>query len=102
MSRLTVSLTEEEEKIIDEKVGDGGEYESKSEFVRDCIQNHTEVEELEQQVERLEREKRMILEQREEANEIKRYVEEERSWRNAGLRTRAKWWVFGKPETPSA
>jgi Arc/MetJ-type ribon-helix-helix transcriptional regulator len=102
MSRLTVSLNDAEEAIIDEKVGDDAEYDSKSEFVRNCIQAHTEVEELEQQVERLEREKRMILEQREEANEIKRYVQEERSYRNAPVTKRVKWWVFGKPETGSA
>lgn len=101
MSRLTISLNDAEEAIIDEKVGDGGEYDSKSEFVRSCIQAHTEVEELEQQVERLEREKRMILEQREEADEIKRYVEEERSWRSAPVTKRVKWWVFGKPESSS-
>jgi Arc/MetJ-type ribon-helix-helix transcriptional regulator len=101
MSRLTVSLTGEEEEIIEEKVGDGGGYESKSEFVRSCIQAHTEVEELEREVERLQNEKRLILEQRDEADEIKRYVEEERSWRSAPVTKRVKWWVFGKPESSS-
>mgnify|MGYP002761074569 FL=1 len=39
-------MTDEEEEIIEEKVGDDGEYESKSEFVRNCIQAHTEIEDL--------------------------------------------------------
>jgi Arc/MetJ-type ribon-helix-helix transcriptional regulator len=99
---LTVSLTEEEEEIINENVGDGGEYESKSEFVRMCIQHHKELADLEREVERLQNEKLMILEQQEEATEIQRYVEEERTYRNAGLRTRLKWWVWGKPEETSA
>jgi Arc/MetJ-type ribon-helix-helix transcriptional regulator len=102
MGRLTVSLTDEEEEIIDEKVGDDGEYESKSEFVRNCIQAHNEVADLEQTIERLQREKGMILEQREEHSQLQRDVEEERSYRNAGLRTRIKWWMFGKPSESSA
>jgi Arc/MetJ-type ribon-helix-helix transcriptional regulator len=101
MSRLTVSLTDEEEEIIEEKVGDDSEYESKSEFVRNCIQAHTEVEDLETKVERLENEKRLILEQREEATQLQRYVREERTYRNASLRMRVKWWVFGKPSETS-
>lgn len=101
MSRLTISLTDEEEEIIEEKVGDDGEYESKSEFVRNCIQAHTEIEDLERDVERLQNEKRLILEQREEATEIQKYVEEERTYRNAGLKTRLKWWVWGKPSDAS-
>lgn len=99
MSRITVSLTDQEEEIIEQNVGDDGEYESKSEFVRDCIQAHIEVEELQRDVERLQNEKRLILEQREEAAEIQRYVEEERTYRNAGLRKRMKWWLWGKPES---
>jgi Arc/MetJ-type ribon-helix-helix transcriptional regulator len=97
MSRLTISLTDEEEEIIEEKVGDGSEYESKSEFVRKCIQAHTKIEDLERDIERLQNEKRLILEQREEATEIQKYVEEERTYRNAGVKTRLKWWVWGKP-----
>jgi hypothetical protein len=68
---------------------------------RTRIQAHTEVEDLEQTVERLQNEKRLILEQREEATEIQNYVEEERSYRNAGLKTRLKWWVWGKPSDAS-
>lgn len=30
--------------------------------------------------------------------ELVEYVEEERSWRSAGLGTRMKWWIFGKDE----
>lgn len=98
MTRLTISLTDKEEAIIEENVGDSEAYESKSEFVRNCIQAHNEIEDLEREVERLQNEKRLILEQREEAMEIQRYVEEERTYRNAGLRTRLKWWVWGKPD----
>jgi Arc/MetJ-type ribon-helix-helix transcriptional regulator len=101
MARLTVSLNEEEEEIIEDKVGDDGEYESKSEFVRMCIQDHNRNDELETEVDRLRNQKQLILEQREETTSLKRYVEEERSYRNASLPTRLRWWVFGKPETSS-
>lgn len=58
-----------------------------------------EVDELQTEVERLRNEKRLILEEREEKNELARYVEEEQTWRQAGIITRTKWWLYGKSET---
>ena len=57
------------------------------------------VEQLETDLERARREKRQILDQREEHTELVRAVEEERSLAErraaAGVATRAKWWLFG-------
>jgi len=75
--------------------------------VRRCIERSQELDEcrervaeLEQQVERLEREKRLILEQREEHSQLVAAVEQERTLEQeraqAGLATRAKWWLFGR------
>jgi TolA-binding protein len=75
--------------------------------VRRCIERSQELDEcrervadLEQRVERLEREKRLILEQREEHSQLVRAVEQERTLEQeraeAGLATRAKWWLFGR------
>jgi len=75
--------------------------------VRACIKRSQELDacrerigDLEQQVERLEREKRLILEQREEHAQLVRAVEEQRTLEQeraqAGLATRAKWWLFGR------
>jgi TolA-binding protein len=75
--------------------------------VRRCIERSQELDEcrervadLEQEVERLEREKRLILEQREEHSQLVRAVEQERTLEQeraeAGLATRAKWWLFGR------
>jgi len=77
--------------------------------VRECIRRSQELDEcrervadLEQQVERLEREKRLILEQREEHAQLVRAVEEQRTLEQergqAGLATRARWWLFGRDE----
>jgi Arc/MetJ-type ribon-helix-helix transcriptional regulator len=106
MPRLTITLEEEQAALIDEKTGDGGEYESKSEAVRELIRRGERVEEevadleetiadLERQVERLQNEKATLLRNREEHTELVRYVEEERSYRSAGIVTRAKWWLLG-------
>lgn len=54
------------------------------------------VRELEQEVERLTRERRQLLDQREEHDELVRYVADELSYREQGLLTRARWWLFGK------
>ena len=96
MPRLTVTITEEQEELLEELSSDSGEYESKSEAVRNLIQRGERVDELEQKVERLEREKRMLVEQREEHTELVEYVDEERSWRSAPLTKRVRWWLFGK------
>jgi len=77
--------------------------------VRACIERSQElddcrerVDELEQRAERLEREKRLILEQREEHSQLVRAVEEQRTLEReraqAGLATRARWWLFGRDE----
>lgn len=96
--RLTITLREEQAERVAELSGEGGPYESKSEAVRKLIQAGERVGELEEKVDRLEREKRLILEEREEKRELARYVEEEMSYREAPLSTRLRWWVFGKGE----
>lgn len=48
-------------------------------------------EELETENECLKNEKRTIIEQRESADDLRRYVEDELSYREAGLVTRTKW-----------
>jgi protein subunit release factor A len=77
--------------------------------VRRCIKRSQEldecrerVSELEETVERLEREKRLILEERDEHTQLVRAVEQEQSLAEeraqAGLATRVKWWLFGRDE----
>ena len=66
-----------------------------------------EIDELETKAERLEREKRLILEDREERQELVRFAESdrdlarrreqrEREREQAGVVTRAKWWLVGR------
>lgn len=98
MPRVTVSIDDEDKDYLQEQSGDSAEYDSMSEVMRECIQAHKEQNELENEIERLRNEKRVLLEQRQEATEIQRYIREERTYRNAGLRTRLKWWLLGKPE----
>ena len=100
MPRITVTLEDEQADLLAEKTGDGGEYDSKSEAVRKCITGYERlserVAELERENDRLRSEKRLILEQREEQTELQNYVQDELSYREAGLTTRMKWWLFGK------
>lgn len=100
--RLTVTITEEQAELLEEKTGDSGEYESKSEAVRFFIQEYEHlyetVEELKTERDRLHRQLIATNQRVEEHTELVEYVEEERSWREAGIATRAKWWLFGKGE----
>ena len=105
MDRITVSIEPHQREMIDELAGDGGPYESRSEVVRAALRSYEQVEDLEREVERLNRERRQLLEQREENQELVRFAEEQRSLvseqrdrQNAPVWRRAKWWVFGGQE----
>ena len=99
MKPTTVTLRESDLSLLDELSGDGGAYESRSEAIRAIIDGHSEVNELQTQVERLQREKRMILEHREEHTKLVESIQREESRQDrlarAGVLTRAKWWLTG-------
>jgi len=107
--RVTVSLGDDHlEALADFEDAHG--VDSRSEAVRLLLDEYedlrreyeelnTAYEELQNEAERLKREKRLILEEREEKQELIRYVEDERSaeqrWREADLATRVRWKLFG-------
>ena len=102
MPRLSITLTDEQNERVEELV-ESGEYSSKNAVVQDWLVRAEEVNQLESEVERLRRERRQILEQREENKELVRYAEQQRSVlerreerRDAPAWTRAKWWLFGR------
>ena len=82
--------------LLDELSSEGGPCTNRSETMRMIIDQYNEQTELAKEVERLNRERRQLLEQREEHNELVRYVDDELSYREKGLLTRARWWLFGK------
>lgn len=67
MDRITVSLDDESGEIVDENVGDGTAYESKSAFVRECIIEYEHLTSLQNQVADLEEELAAVREQRDSA-----------------------------------
>ena len=102
MPRLTVTVDEEHAAVIEELSNDSGEYASKSEAMRACIQAYERVAELETENDRLRREKRAVIEQRDEHRELVEYVEGERELRNmerkrrnAPIWQRLKWYILG-------
>ena len=105
MPRLTITVTDEQAALLEELSGDDGQYESKSAAVRDFIQAGERVAELEREVERLNRERRQLLEQRQEHSELVRYAEDQREQEKSAHErrkkpawTRAWWWLTGEPE----
>ena len=95
MPRFTVTVTDEQAALLEDLSSDGGPYESKSEAVRSLIQDGERLAELEQENDRLHRERRQLLEQRSENKELRRYVEDEQRYRQASLLQRFKWWLGG-------
>jgi predicted nucleic acid-binding Zn-ribbon protein len=76
MPRLTVTISEEHEQILEAKSDVGAAYRSKSEVVRECIESHDRVEDLANQVSCLEAEVEMLRDQREELKQKAARVEE--------------------------
>jgi hypothetical protein len=117
MKNITVRLDESLIADLEEEADEHGV--SRSEYIRNTLATrhehdgeHEEYEEriaalereiadLEQENDRLKREKRLILEQREENTELIEYVQEERTLERrraeAGILTRTKWWFTGMP-----
>ncbi|MDG5821635.1 hypothetical protein [Natronococcus sp. A-GB7] len=112
MPRLTITITDEQAEILEGKTGDGGEYESKSEAVRTFITEYerlTErVDELQNERDRLQRQLAATNSRIDEVTELVEYVDEQRELERyrerrermvdqAGVLTRAKWWLTGVP-----
>lgn len=98
MHSVSTRLDDETYRHISETADERGV--SKAEVLREYITEYERlserVEDLERENERLRNEKRLVLEQREEHTDLVHYVEDEMSYREAGLGTRMKWWLFGK------
>ena len=95
MPRITVSISDEQNERLADLTGENRPYGSKSEAMRSFITADEQVQELEQEVERLNRERRQLLEQRSENKELRRYVEDEQRYRQGGLIQRFRWWIRG-------
>ena len=103
MKPTTVSLREDQYELLEEKSGDNGDYDSKSEFVRELIDGSQEVKSVRQENQRLQRQLRETNKRVDEHQELVEYVEqeqslqqEERERRNAPVWIRAKFWIFGR------
>jgi len=105
MPRFSVTLPEEQGELIDDMTGKNGPAGSKSEAVRMLITDAQRVEEVEAENDRLRRERRQLLEQREEHADLVRYADAEREQaeldrerRKQPVWTRLRWWVYGEPD----
>ena len=100
MDQIAVRLPDDLLDAVDDAADEQGV--SRSEYIRDTLERRVSGEtddrmrELEQEVERLNRERRQLLEQRSENQELRRYVEHDVEWHEASLPTRLRWYVFGK------
>ena len=105
MPRYTVTLPDEQGELIEDLAGDDGPATSKSEAVRILIDDAQRVSEVEDENDRLRRERRQLLDQREEHSDLVRYADAEREQAELDQRrrkqpvwTRVRWWVYGEPD----
>jgi metal-responsive CopG/Arc/MetJ family transcriptional regulator len=101
MESLTAKVPEDLLEEIEDYADDEHDG-NRSEAVRDLLGRGLDADELEAERDRLERQYRQLIEQREEHEALVEYVEEERTLeerrRRAGLAKRAKWWLVGMPD----
>lgn len=76
MPRLTVTISEEHERILEEQSDVGGAYRSKSEVVREAIEAHERVDDLSNQLACLEAEVESLRDQRSQLQQKAQRVEE--------------------------
>ena len=102
MPRLSITLTDEQNERVEELI-ENGEYSSKNAVVQDWLADAEKVNQLESEVERLHRERRQLLEQREENQELVRFAESqrelaeyERERQKRGVFTRFRYWLTGE------
>jgi septal ring factor EnvC (AmiA/AmiB activator) len=132
MPRFSVTFDDEDDAYLADLAADDAPYSSKAEAVRAIVSEHRqgtndepetirqdyerklteletakneEIEDLESEINRLNRERRQLLEQREENNELVRYAQSEREAverrekrRQANMFRRAWWYLAGAPE----
>lgn len=107
MPRVTATVSEEQDEWLEEKSGEGGEYASKSEVLRECIHRYEEVEDLQTKVDRLESEKKTLVRQRDEHKALVEFAREERNAierrekriqrkESEPVWIRARHWIFGR------
>ena len=79
--------------------------ESRAEAIRRLVERGLEYDELAQEIERLENEKRTLIADREEKQELVRFAESqrelaeyERERQKRGVFTRFVWWLRGQPD----
>lgn len=108
MERLTIRVPEELLEEI-ERIQDADDV-SQSEAARQLLRRGSAYDEVKTERDRLERQYRQLIEQREEHTELVEYVEEERDLkrqrerqrdrrRTAPVWRRAKWWFLGEPDS---
>lgn len=94
MESTTIRLPEDVLERVDEHAEDRDV--SRSEYLRTLVRRGFEYDEVVAERDRLENQLRTLIDQREEHQELVEYVDEEKTWREASLKTRIQWWIWGK------
>lgn len=93
METVTTRVDSDTHERITERTDDER---SKSAVTRELIERGLEAEAIEADRDRLQRQLGQLIEQRDEHQELARYVDEEQTWREAPIWKRAKWWFIGR------
>lgn len=94
MESVSTRLTDETARLIRETADERGV--SQAEVLRELIEKGLEYDDLDDENERLRRQLAATNQRVEEHTDLVRYVEDELAYRQAGLGTRLKWWLFGR------
>ncbi len=99
MQAITLRLEEDTIQSLDSEAETRGV--TRSEYIRELIERrseYAEIDSLREELERVKHERNTLIQNRQETTDIVRYLEKNQEWETAPIWTRAKWWVFGKPQ----
>jgi predicted transcriptional regulator len=94
MKQMTLHIPDELKEYIEDVAEE--QEQSQSKVARELLERGTEHEELRNEVDRLRNQLEAMSERNDVEDRLVRYVEQDMQWHEAGLATKARWFLFGR------
>ena len=94
MKQMTIHIPDELKKHIEDVAEE--QEQSQSKVARELMERGTDHEQLQDEVERLRNQLEAMSDRNDVEDRLVRYVEHDIDWHEAGLATKARWFLFGR------
>lgn len=94
MKQMTIHIPDELKEYIEDVAEE--QEQSRSQVARELLERGTEHEQLRNEVDRLRNQLEAMSDRNDVEDRLVRYVQHDIDWHEAGLATKAKWFLFGR------